>query len=67
MTPATVFPLEQREVVLRTQAMEVRCPKCGAGVWQYCQGRKGARKSCHIERHQLRIQLSEGVEMGGAR
>ncbi|WP_138069677.1 zinc finger domain-containing protein [Sulfitobacter sp. EhC04] len=50
--------LEQRGVVLREEALEVQCPRCEAPVGEPCQGRRGNRKSCHAERHAMRLSLN---------
>lgn len=35
----------------RLAALKAICPKCGAAVGVACQGKKGARKASHRERH----------------
>ncbi|WP_438873631.1 zinc finger domain-containing protein [Tritonibacter mobilis] len=59
LSPVRVNRVEPRELARRSEALEVGCPRCKAVAGQPCQGRRGDRKSCHIERHTLRIAAGE--------
>ncbi|MGJ8598069.1 zinc finger domain-containing protein [Sulfitobacter sp.] len=59
--PIQTDTMQRRQVVLAEEALEVACPKCYAQVGEPCQGRRGPRKNCHIERHHLRIEANEGL------
>lgn len=53
--------MQRRQVVLAEEALEVSCPKCQAQVGEPCLGRRGPRKSRHIERHHARIEANRGL------
>ena len=53
--PFTTGTMAKRGVCLKSEAIEVPCPKCSAEAGSPCQGRRGPRITNHIQRHTARI------------